>query len=161
MTPSILSLLLPKCFYSLFQESSPTFPGQERDIHQPPSLLSTPSSSPVCLFSNIGSGAQKSEVLQDGLVSLPHDSSVTSAAGSECYLFSLPPEIRQQIWRDVLGGHTFHLQFSQGRLTSLHCGDPSSKWCKGTYCRGFWHVPQELSNRKLLFISILSTCKQM
>ena len=66
---------------------------------------------------------------------IPEISSLDSNAQSPLAVF--PLEIRQQIWEDVLGGHTFHIGYMKGRLVADYCLSPDDSTCNlsGAKCQ--------------------------
>jgi hypothetical protein len=105
----------------------------------------------------------------------PSSPSQTSECNSECdsecdskigkesklqpqpLLVVLPAEIRQQIWKDVLGGFTFHLKLERERLKGWICLSPDPLYCNNA---SDLHLRTSRLERRRL-ISLLLTCRQM
>ena len=89
------------------------------------------------------------------------DSASTSEIGTECelqpqpFLEVMPPEIRYQIWKDVLGGFSFHLKLERRRLRGWVCmsQDPST-------CNSDKTLRCGPSERQYM-ISLLLICRQV
>ena len=59
----------------------------------------------------------------------------TTNSQQDSLFFRLPYELRERIYRDVLGGHFFHIICTRRRLAHILCTEDS---CKGQYTR--WHA---------------------
>jgi hypothetical protein len=72
-------------------------------------------------------------------------------------LVVLPAEIRQQIWKDVLGGFAFHLKLERRRLRGWVCLSPDPLYCNSA--PAMHRRTSRLDTRHI--ISLLLTCRQM
>ena len=82
--------------------------------------------------------------------------------GSKCPLLTLPLEIRQQIWEEVIGGgRTFHLVMVERQLKAPECLSPDPVTCNGG-CRRLWDLNSNAvkSSQKFL-LPLLLTSRQM
>jgi len=83
---------------------------------------------------------------------------------SRCLLLStLPPELRQKIWRNCLGGMTLHLEFRDRRLCHILCLSPTPGSCD-TFggAGGCWQFSNPDANHpKRHLLSILLSCRQI
>jgi hypothetical protein len=75
-------------------------------------------------------------------------------------LMLLPTEIRQQIWKDVLGGFTIHLHLEHRRLRGWVCCAPDPKNCNNV--KAFHCAPGgRLDIERKEIISLLLVCRLM
>jgi hypothetical protein len=81
-------------------------------------------------------------------------------------LTKLPIELRQQIWRECMGGVNFHIGFGWVQhLHSIVCCSPNTERCDDMYghtgCRKY-SAPRSMRNRpEMCVVSLLLTCRQM
>lgn len=78
-------------------------------------------------------------------------------------VLSLPPEVRCQIWEEILGGHKIHLEVEKGCLRGVECIALEPRRChEAPFTRGC--QAQYLDNQKpgqLYPLPLLLTCKLM
>jgi hypothetical protein len=95
---------------------------------------------------------------------------------SQSILFSLPAEIRELVWKAVLGDRIIHIQHLDGRLGHVRCADKDcGKWEMGNHkCWGHGHanigaVQCPYSSAPLIsryhtcgiHLGLVMTCRQM
>jgi hypothetical protein len=89
----------------------------------------------------------------------PSSPFITSSKTLQSSLARLPYEIRQQIWRNVLEGHTFHLSISDERLYGLLCVAEDSGRCNAWLGSRQSRAPDEIRKKRQM-LSLLLTCRQ-
>jgi hypothetical protein len=117
------------------------------------------------------SGRRRALTLLSSIPRSSHDDEPATLQSPCMLLAELPIEIRQQIWRECLGGMTFHLHLwqtleeAQIHLGHIICRSPCPEMCdelkgpKGCYKHSVSPPAPETPKRHLL--SILLTCHQM
>ncbi|KAH8808666.1 hypothetical protein F5884DRAFT_793032, partial [Xylogone sp. PMI_703] len=97
--------------------------------------------------------------------SIPQSQSIyKSSCSKSCFdLMKLPPELRRQIWKYVLGGHSFHLWMERDHLRGVDC-----EWPDFTTCNIWCHqgalvkmVDEQKIAGKRQLLAFLLTCKQI
>ena len=87
------------------------------------------------------------------------------ARDSRSLLDTLPLELRQLIWAEVLGGHVFHLEIREGVLTGQICLTPCGKSCSRGHFSCSLPLPdkrnKKIKRQKHFLFPILLSCKQM
>ncbi|OBT62728.1 hypothetical protein VE03_07098 [Pseudogymnoascus sp. 23342-1-I1] len=80
-------------------------------------------------------------------------------------LLNLPPELRHQIWSEILSGHTIHLEVEKRSLRRIACIDPDPDKCHGppeAYFRGH-RAPRHRDDQEpaahIHVLPLLLTCK--
>nr|KMM68436.1 hypothetical protein CPAG_04763 [Coccidioides posadasii RMSCC 3488] len=81
-------------------------------------------------------------------------------------LLSLPPEIREEVYRFYFGPEAIHLASDQGRITSYRCKqtDPSpvSDCCTRPYCIAYFQTAaSENDGNSRVNTALLYTCRQI
>jgi hypothetical protein len=69
-----------------------------------------------------------SEHISESSCSNP-DLGARAGAGASPPLLNLPPEIRHQIWAEILSGHNIHLEVEDGSLRGTECVAPDPSRC--------------------------------
>ena len=94
------------------------------------------------------------------------DSRVRPILQSQSAFNILPLEVRQQIWKDTVGGHAFHLAIHghDRRFVGWMCGTPDPSTCRmNRYGGRCWPLPlskAETEERRNM-LALLRTCRQM
>lgn len=83
-------------------------------------------------------------------------------------LLNLPPEIRHQIWAEILSNHTIHLEVAKGSLRGTECIAPDPSRCHDApftrgcqAARGLERSQGKKPGGKLDMLPLLLTCKLM